>query len=137
MEDPTDHDIDGFPIDSPLRYNEVVEIHPLDFDAESETIEMIGKRGVVSGYAFNGGEWAYSVAIQSGENWYFQMTELESLGLILTDEELYGPPVKKEWARIRVDVATGEGTCIAGDPSFINRGPAPLHINLEELRAKR
>ena len=129
---PDDHDEDGFLKVSPLRYNEVVDIVPLDFEAEPQVIELVGKRGVVSGFAHDNIGWSYGITIQSGEVWCFDAAELTSLGIILTQTELYGPVVKHEWARINSD-----GECVAGDPSFLKRGPTPLFVDLEQLVPKQ
>ena len=129
---PDDYDEDGFLKGSPFRYNEVVGIYPVDFDTEPEVVELVGKRGVVITCSCNeSGEWSYTVAIQSGECWCFDAVELKSLGIVLTQVELYGPQVKQEWARINSD-----GECVAGDPSFLRRGPTPLFVDLEKLVQK-
>jgi hypothetical protein len=133
VEETIEYHLDGLPLASPLRHNEVVEIRPIDLDTEPEVVELIGKRGVVSGWAYdeNGG-WSYAIAIQSGDCWCFDAAELKSLRIILTQAELYGPrPEKQEWARINSD-----GECVAGDPSFLRRGPTPLFVDLEQLVLK-
>ena len=127
-----DYDVDGFLKGSPFRYHEVVDIHPLDFNTELGIVELIGKRGIISGFAFDKDGWSYGVTIQRGEVWCFDAAELTSLGIILTQTELYGPAVKREWARINSD-----GECVAGDPSFLKRGPTPLFVDLEQLVPKQ
>ena len=123
-----DYDVDGFFKGSPFRYHEVVDIDPIDFETEPQVIELVGKRGVVSGFAHDNGDWSYGITIQSGEVWCFDAAELKSIGIILTQTELYGPRVKQEWARLN-----SNGECVAGDPSFLRRGPTPLYVNLEQL----
>ena len=126
---PDDYASDSFPKISPLRCYEVVEILASDQDTEQEAEELAGKRGVVTSFAHNEGDWAYGVAVQNGERWYLFASRLSSIGLILTQAELHGlPPVKREWARIN-----SNGECVAGDPSFLKRGPTPLFVNLEQL----
>ena len=127
-----DYDVDGFPKASPLRHNEVVELRPIDLASEPEVVKLVGKRGVVSGWAYDNAGWNYGVVIQSGIVWCFDAAELVSLGIILTQTELYGPSVKQEWARINSD-----GECVAGDPSFLKRGPTPLSVDLEQLVPKQ
>ncbi len=129
---PDNYDEDGFLKGSPFRRYEVVEINPVDFETEPEVVELIGKRGVLTTSSFFNNEWSYSLAIQSGECWCFDAAELTSLGIILTEDELYGPSVKQEWTRINSD---GEG--VAGDPSFLKRGPTPLSVDLEQLVPKQ
>ncbi|MGI4792272.1 MAG: hypothetical protein ACRYFS_25890 [Janthinobacterium lividum] len=126
--DPDDYDSDGFLKGSPLRCYEVVVMNPTDITSEPGSSALVGKRGVIAGFALNDGDWAYGVAIQSGECRYLFATELTSIGIILTAAEVYGPSVKQEWARINSD-----GECVAGDPSFIGRGPTPLYVDLERL----
>ena len=129
---PDDYDEDGFLKGSPLRRYEVVEINPIDFETEPEVVELIGKRGVLITSSFFNNEWSYSLAIQSGECWCFDAAELTSLGIILTPAELYGPKVNQEWARIN-----SAGECVAGDPSFLKRGPTPLYMDLEQFVPKQ
>ena len=129
---PDDYDEDGFLKGSPFRCYEVVEIQPIECLNEPDVVELIGKRGVVTSFAFNDGAWAYGVGVQSGVRWYLFATELTSVGIILTEDELYGPSVKHEWARINSD-----GECVAGDPSFLKRGPTPLFVDLEQLIARQ
>ena len=129
---PDDYDENGFPKNSPLRCYEVVEILTSDQDTEQEAAELAGKRGAVDSYANNEGNWAYGVAVQNGEGWYLFASRLLSIGVVLTHAELYGPPSgKQEWARIN-----SNGECVAGDPSFLKRGPTPLFVDLEQLVPK-
>ena len=130
---PDDYDEDGFLKGSPFRCYEVVQILPSDLDTKAEAMELAGKRGVITSFANNAGDWAYGVAVQDGECWYLYATRLSSIGIILTQAELYGPPAaKQEWARI-----SSAGECVAGDPSFLKRGPTPLYVDLEQLVPKR
>ena len=129
---PDDYDEDGFLKGSPFRCYEVIEILASDQDTEQEAAELAGKRGVVTSYADNEGNWAYGVELQNGKGWYLFASRLSSIGVTLTQEELYGPPSdKQEWARINSD-----GECVAGDPSFLRRGPTPLFVDLEKLVPK-
>lgn len=96
---PDDYHKDGFLKGSPFRCYKVVEIHPLDFDTEPEVVELVGKRGVLTTCSFCDNEWAYSLAIQSGERWSFDATELTRLGITLTQAELYGPPLRNKNGR--------------------------------------
>ena len=126
--------------ETPFRFNELVEIHPHYRQDESEqekqeSVVLEGQRGIISGIASNDeiGIWAFSVAVQNGKCWYLEESELKSLGQIIPDEELYGEPDDTEWVRLHYNPVTKETTVIAGDPSFMHRGPTPLQIDLDAL----
>lgn len=72
--------------ESPLRYDEVVEINPVQ--PTSETITLIGQRAVVNGIAVDDErkEWGFSVVLQNDECWYFTEHDLKSMGIFLTPE---------------------------------------------------
>ena len=129
---PKYYDADGFLKGSPFHRYEVVEIQPLDFETEPQVVELIGKHGVVITCSFTDNEWTHLVQIQSGECWSFDAPELKSIGIVLTQAELYGPVVKHEWARTNSD-----GEFVAGDLSFLKRGPTPLFVDLEQLIARQ
>ncbi len=118
---------------SPFDFDEVVTIFPSDMESDPETATLYGKRGVITGMilAEEAGEWYYTLAIQSGENWCFFESELKSTGITVTAEMLYAPR-DEAVLRVRVNPETGEGTVVSGDPSLF-RGPMPLQIDLEAL----
>ena len=121
--------------ETPFRYYEVVEIHPVDLQTEPTVVDLIGKRGIVTSISANdySGVWGFGVAIQNGERWYFEQNELRSTGIMLSEEELYGTDVEHLTVRLHWNPATGEETVVSGDPSFLHRGPTPLRIDLEAL----
>jgi hypothetical protein len=128
--------------ESPLRFDELVEIRPIiscegtphEDDAEKATIE--GHRAVVNGIALDEdtGKWIFQVALQSGENLIFDREELIGLGLIVSLDGYYPDPESPPDLVVQVDSASGHGTIIAGDPARIPSGPTPLHIDLDSLK---
>lgn len=121
--------------ETPFRFYEVVEIHPADIETEPTVVDLIGKRGIVTGISANdhSGIWGFGVDVQSGECWYFEQNELRSTGIMLSEEELYGTDVEPLTVRLHWNPTTREETVVSGDPSFLHRGPTPLRIDLEAL----
>ena len=126
--------------ETPFRFYELVEIHPRRDQEETkqdkqEGAILEGARGVVTGIAVNDdiGVWGFSVVVQNGENWYLEEEELKSLGKTISEEKLYASPNDSEWVRLHYNPTTGEQTVVAGDPSFLHRGPTPLLVDLNAL----
>lgn len=126
--------------ETPFRFYELVEVHPCLRQNETEQNKqeravLEGVRGVITGIAANDDTefWGFSVEVQNGKCWYLQENELKSLGKIILEEELYGPPDDSEWVRLYCNPTTGEQTVLAGDPSFMHRGPTPLLVDLNAL----
>lgn len=124
--------------ETPFRFYELVEIYPRRNQEETEQDKqegaiLEGTRGVVTGIAVNddSGVWGFSVAVQNGKRWYLEENEMKSLGKIISEEELYAP--SNDWVRLHYNPTTGEQTVVAGDPSFLRRGPTPLLADLNAL----
>lgn len=122
--------------DAPFRLYEVVEIHPIDLDTDPEVVSLSNQRGVVTdvGYNHETEQWDVFVAVQNGEHWYFEASELRSIGVVLTPDRLYASNQASPTIRVHVDPESGAGTVVAGDSTLLPNKPVPLATNLDELK---
>lgn len=121
--------------ETPFRFFEVVEIHPLRLDDEPALTSIMGKRGVITGVSSStqSGYWGFAVDVQNGECWYLEENELKSINVILSEEELFGPNEGMATIRLQYNSLTEKQTILEGDVSLLKRGPIPLRIDLESL----
>jgi hypothetical protein len=120
---------------SPFQYYEVVEIVPIYMITEPNVVSLIGKRGVILGMDYDNDflKWAYTVAIQSGECWYFDEDELRKTSIILTKDILYSSNGQEIPEKKRVNFLTEE--VVSSDVVLMPPGdnPVPLRVNLAAL----
>jgi hypothetical protein len=116
---------------APFRSYEVVEIHPTDLVTEPTVVDLVGKHGVVAAIGYNASAriWNFGVVVQDGYVWCFDEPELRSTGIFLSHKQLYGTD-----GYVTIGRVTSEGVLIEGDADAMNAPPAPLRINLEELK---
>lgn len=121
--------------ETPFRFYEVVEIHPRRIEDEPMLSALDGERGVVTGISSStqSGYWGFAVEVQNGKCWYLEENELKSIGIILSEEQLYGPNEDAVTVRLSFNPDTGEETVISGDASLLNQGPIPLRVELNAL----